>query len=89
MSKYLGLRIGRKINKPYHPPLFMSDVQIKEVASHKHLGIHLSSDCTWHTHIDYIKEKAWLRLNIMRRLKFILDRRSLETVYTSFIRPLL
>ena len=29
------------------------------------------------------------KLNVMRRLKFILDRRSLEIVYTSFIRPLL
>ena len=49
----------------------------------------MSSDCTWHTHIDYIKVKAWQRLNVMRRLKFISDRRSLEIVYTSFIRPLL
>ena len=84
-----SMLLSRKINKPYHPPLFMSNVQIKEVTSHKHLGIHLSSDCTWHTHIGYIKEKAWQRLNVMRRLKFILDRRSLEIVYTSFIRPLL
>ena len=67
----------------------MSDTQIKEVAHHKHLGIYLSSDCSWHTHINHIKEKAWQRLNVMRRLKFVLDRRSLETIYTSFIRPLL
>ena len=67
----------------------MSDVLIKEVSSHKHLGVHLSSDCTWHSHIEHIKEKAWQRLNVMRRLKFILDRKSLETIYTSFIRPVL
>ena len=60
-----------------------------EVTSHKHLGIHLSGDCMWHTHIGYIKEKAWQRLNVIRRLKFIFDRRSLKIVYTSFIRPLL
>ena len=53
-----SMLLSRKINKPYHPPLFMSNVQIKEVTSHKHLGILLSSDCTWHTHIGYIKEKA-------------------------------
>ena len=81
--------VTRKINKPNHPPLFMSDVLIKEVSSHKHLGVHLSSDCTWHSHTERIKEKAWQRLNIMRRLKFILDRKSLEIIYTSFIRPVL
>ena len=67
----------------------MSDVLIKEVSSHKHLGVHLSSDCTWHSHIERIKEKAWQRLNVMRRLKFILDRKSLEIIYTSYIRPVL
>ena len=44
---------------------------------------------TWHTHISYIKEKAWNRINIMRKLKFQLDRKSLEIIYTSFIRPIL
>ena len=36
-----------------------------------------------------MKTKAWLRINIMRRLKFQLDRKSLQTIYISFIRPLL
>ena len=40
-------------------------------------------------HIDDIKEKAWTRINIMRRLKYDLDRKYLETIYKSFIRPLL
>ena len=35
-----------------------------------------------HKHIDYIKEKAWTRINIMRRLKYELDRKSLEIIYT-------
>ena len=84
-----SLTISRKINKPYHPPLYMSGTQINEVNSHKHLGIYLSNDCTWHNHIEYIKEKAWKRFNTMRRLKLVLDRKSLEIVYISFIRPIL
>ena len=65
----------------------MLNAQIKKVHNHKHLGIYLSNDGTWHTHINYIKEKAWNRINIMRKLKFQLDRKSLEITYTSFIRP--
>ena len=81
--------ISRKLNKPVHQPIFMQEVQIAEVSSHKHLGLVLSNDCTWHQHIDYITKKAWNRINIMRKLKFKLDRSSLEIIFTTFIKPLL
>ena len=67
----------------------MQNVQTEEVECHKHLGINLSHDCNWHQHIAYIKEKAWCRINVMRKLKFSLDRKSLETIYITFIRSLL
>ena len=69
--------------------LFMENTPINEVEAHKHLGLFLSNDCSWHQHINYIKNKAWARINIMRRLKYKLDRKSLESIYISFIRPLL
>ena len=53
---------------------------MKEVSSHIHLSIFFSNDMTWHEHIDYIISKAWTRLNSMRKLKFILDRQSLEII---------
>ena len=52
----------------------MNNESIKEVTHHKHLGLFLSNDGTWHEHIDYITSKAWQRVNIMRKLKFLLDR---------------
>ena len=33
--------------------------------------------------------KAWQRINVMRRLKFQLDRKSLQTVCFSFVRPII
>ena len=80
---------SRNLVKPIHPPLFMEGSQITEVESHKHLGIFLSNDCTWHKHIEYIKENAWKRVNAMRKLKYEFDRKSLEIIYFSFIRPIL
>ena len=80
---------SRKQNKPYHPPLLLNQKQGNEITSHKHLGLVFSNDCSWHEHLDYIKAKAWSRINIMRKLKFKLNRRSLQTIYFSFIRPLL
>ena len=80
---------SRKLNRPSHPPISMQNHQITEVDSHKHLGLYLSNDCTWHKHINYITEKAWNGINIMRRLKFKLDCKSLEQIYLVFVRPLL
>ena len=80
---------SRKLNKPIHPPLFMEGTQLFEVDSHKHLGIIFQTDCSWHKHIDNVKEKAWSRVNAMGKLKFDFDRKSLETVYLTFIRPIL
>ena len=42
-----------------------------------------------HNQIEFIKEKAWVRLNLMRKVIYELDRRSLEIIYISFIRPIL
>ena len=88
-TKTEAMLFSRKLNRPHHPLIFMQTHQITEVDSHKHLGLYLSNDCTWHKHINYITEKAWTRINIMRRLKFKLDRKSLEQIYLVFIRPLL
>ena len=80
--------ISKKINKPDPPPLFMQNQQIK-VPEHKHIGMILSNDCSLSAHIKYVTEKAWKRIHVMRSIKFTLDRRSVETIYLSFIRPLL
>ena len=63
----------------------MQNHQISDVEFHKHLGLYmyLSNNSTWHYHINDIKEKAWFRINIMRKSKFKLDRKSLETIYTT------
>ena len=67
----------------------MQNQQITEVESHKHLGLYFSNNLTWHNQINHILEKVWRRINVMRKLKFRLDRKSLEVIYTSFIRPIL
>ena len=53
------------------------------------MGITFSSDLNWHNHIIEITTKTWQRLNILRAFKFRFDRKSLERMYISFIRPTL
>ena len=88
-SKSESLVVSRKRNMLTHPPLYMFDTAIPSVNNHKHLGIFLATDGSWHHHINYIKEKAWNRVGILRKFKYLLNRKSLETIYLSFIRPVL
>lgn len=88
-SKSETLLFSRKTNRHNHPPLEMNNEILREVTTHKHLGVVFSSDGSWHEHINYIASKAWQRVYTIRKLKFSLDRFSLQTIYTSFIRPLL
>ena len=67
----------------------MNNQQMNELSSHKHLGLYLFNNCSWREHIYYIKAKAWQRINTLRRLNFELDRKSLQIIYFSFVRPLL
>ena len=62
---------------------------IDMVTTHKHLGITLSNNLTWNSHIHEICSKALRRLNILSCLRFKLSRRALEIMYLSFIRPIL
>jgi len=48
-----------------------------------------NNDDKWKDHISSIFNKAWQRLGMLRSLKFMLSRSSLENMYINFIRPLL
>jgi hypothetical protein len=72
-----------------YPDLALDDQIIEKVTSHKHLGVTLSNDLGWKSHVYNIAKKAYNCIGILRPLKMKLDRRSLETLYKSFIRPVL
>ena len=88
-KKTESMVISRKSDKPFHPQILMDNNHIQCVTEHKHLGIILSDDGTFGKHIDMITKKAFSRVNLMRKFKFILDRKTLEKIYLTYIRPLL
>ena len=88
LAKSDSLVLSHKHFKLHHPSLFMSNTEILSVTSHKHL-LFFSNDGSWDIHINKSIEIAWKRIWVMRHLKIRLDRLSLQTIYFSFIRPLL
>jgi hypothetical protein len=84
-----ALIISTKPRIEEHPPLHMDGSILKEVLYHKHVGITISRDLSWHRHISNVTVQARSAVNRLRPYKFKLDRRSLELIYISSIRPLM
>ena len=57
-NKTETIQFSRKAKPSLKPNLLMDGTIIKEVKSHKHLGVTLQSDCTWTDHINDISQKS-------------------------------
>ncbi len=64
-----------------------NNTPIESVDNHKHLGLVLSRDLSWTMHIESIIKCVSPMIDVLKKLKYDLDRKSLETIYFSFIRP--
>ena len=84
-----SMLISRKTHQINHPPIHFQGHALQNVTKHKHLGLTIRSDLRWSDHITEICTKSSKLINIMKNLKFTLDRSTLETIYTSFVRPIL
>ena len=70
-----------------HPDIVVNGVVLPEVDTHKHLFITLSSNLSWSSHIDTILGSVSPMADVLRKLKYSVDKESLEKIYFSFIRP--
>ena len=77
-SKTEAFLASRRTNRIIYPTLYLNDVPIQETTTNKYRGIFFSKRLDRQSHIDYIQQKAWSRINLLRCLKFVLDRKSLQ-----------
>ena len=57
------------------------------VKKHKHLGITITSNLSWASHIDELLSHVSPMADVMTKLKYQIDRKSVEDTYFSFMRP--
>ena len=69
------------------PQLVFDNIPINFVDSHKHLGVTLSSNGQWHSHVENIKNSASKILALMRKLKYSISRNALNQMYMSYLLP--
>ena len=70
---------------PLPPPLctLMVIKVVANVHQHKHLGLIFNTRLSWK---DHVSENVSILLDVMHKLSRELDRRTLETIYETFIR---
>ena len=88
-SKCRSIVFCLKLDKPVHPPLFLDSACIEEVEKYTHLGLVLQNNMLWWSHIQTIIEKASKILNMLKLLKYKVNRSTLSCLYKSMIRPLM
>jgi hypothetical protein len=72
-----------------NPVLILNNEQLAVVNTCKHLGLHFNNKLNWRDHVTCIVAKASKQIDVMKKLKYHLDRKTLETIYISFVRPML
>jgi hypothetical protein len=88
-AKTVFLQVSRKINQAPKPILTLDGVIIKEVSTHKHLGLIFNRTLNWSDHIDSLVTKAGRCIGLLRRINRDVPRECLEILYKSMVRPIL
>ena len=74
----------RSIN---HPDIVFDCMALPESGTHKHLGLTFNSDLSWSSHIKSVLDSVSPMADVLKKLKYKVDKESLEKIYFSFIRP--
>ena len=67
-------------------PLLFRNLPLEELQTHKHLGPEMTSNLKWTNHVASVIKGVSKRSDAMQKLKYKLDRRTLENIYFTFVR---
>ena len=84
-EKTKSLTISLKRDAYNNPSIHFKGIAIEEVQAHTYLGLLFTTNLSWNPHISSIEQKSRKKLNMLLPLKFKLDRKSLEVMFTSFV----
>ena len=88
-TKTKSLVISNKKDLKLNPPIYFNNIEIEEVSSYSYLGLTLTQNLRWGDHVNVVSIKARKRLSMMLPLKYRLDRKTLQTMFLSFVSPIM
>ncbi|KAK3092504.1 hypothetical protein FSP39_003753 [Pinctada imbricata] len=86
-AKTKVLVFGADDNELENLTFIFDNIPINPVHSHKHLGITFDNNGKWTSHIDDIVTKVSKLIAVFRKIKYKLNRNTLNKMYLTFIRP--
>ncbi len=90
MKESISCSLGHDNSRWPLTPLMISGTPVERVSSFKYLGVNISEDLTWTTHIQTQVKKARQRLYHLRQLrKFRVSPAILKTFYSGAIESVL
>lgn len=88
-SKTVYMLFSSKRQAPVYPKLTFDGTELTQVTEHTHLGMTLNSRLTWHSHINKVTTKAYRVVNMLKRIRHLVPRSTLEGSYRTLVRPIL
>ena len=71
------------------PSLLFGETLLSFTDIHKHLGVNFHSSGKWEVHVNDMINKCMKMIGILRKMKMSLSRKCLNSMYISFVRPVL
>jgi hypothetical protein len=78
-----------KIKKVKKCEIFLDNIKLLRTETAKFLGVVIDENLSWKNHIYYIKGKIAKNVGIIKRLKFSLPLKTLNTLYGTLVLPYL
>jgi hypothetical protein len=88
-KKTVAMLFSLKKHPSVLPPIYLGDQLVSLVPVHSHLGVTLTPTLSWSEHINKMSSKCYKILGVLKKFKYRWTRRTLETCYLSFVRPII
>ena len=88
-TKYIIFQPRQKLNYDLYLPLQLAGQYLDQTSSTKYLGLVIDCHLSWQDHIDLIASKIRRNINIMTKVKSLLESQTLISLYYAFIYPYL
>jgi hypothetical protein len=87
-SKCYVLRVTHA-RTPHHFTYTLNNTRLQETTNHTYLGVNISQDLSWNSHINNISAKANRTLGFIRRNLYSCSKHIKDMAYKTLVRPVL
>ena len=78
---------NQKTRKLQNVEIFLDNIKITRTETAKFLGVVIDENLTWKNHINYIENKIAKNVGIIKRVRYLLSEKTLNTLYNTLVLP--